>query len=129
MEKISQKNLMNLIKEKFPKFIPYWESYINYWGSDLGIIVPTMQLTDYVVDIIKSKDENEIERIFNFIEFLMCNGNEYVQTVIATEFLEGLLNRDPDEIQFINFSQNLGKETIGYLRAWNEFNGTQTEGL
>jgi len=59
----------------------------------------------------------------------MCNGNEYVKTVIATEFLEALLNKDPDEIQFINFSQYLGKETIGYLRAWNEFNGTETEGL
>jgi len=86
-------------------------------------------LTDYVVDIIKSKDENEIKRIFVFIEFLMCSGDEDVQTAIATGFLKDLINYDPDEIQFINFSQYLGKKTIDHLRGWNEFNGAETKGI
>jgi len=30
MKEISKKDLINLIKEKFPKFNFYWESYINY---------------------------------------------------------------------------------------------------
>jgi len=33
MKEISGKDLINLIKEKFPKFIPYWETYISHWGQ------------------------------------------------------------------------------------------------
>jgi len=104
MEEITEKNLINLINKKFPKFIPNWESYLNYCGEGLGLTVQMMPLTDFVMDVVKSRDESEIERLFDFIEFLMCNGNDYVQTAIATEFLEGLINRDPDEIQFLSFN-------------------------
>ena len=129
MEEVSDKELIDLIKEKFPKFIPYWEIYVSQRGDDEDIIMQMMPLTDFVVDVIKSRDEKEIERVFIFIEFLMCKGNDYVQTAIATGFLEDLINYDPDEIQFINFSQYLGKKTISHLRAWNAFHGAKTEGI
>ena len=129
MEEITQYNLINLIKEKFPKFILYWEIYVNKWGSDMGLGNDLGPFFDYVVNEIKSENYNEIEKIFKFVEFLMCNGDELVQTVIATCFLEDLLNKDPDEIQFIKFSKYLGKNSIDHLRAWNEFQGTYTEGL
>lgn len=129
MEKITEYNLISLIKEKFPKFIPYWELYVSDWGSDEGIIMKMLPFNEYVVDVIKSEDWNEIKRIFDFVEHLMSNGNESVQNAIATGFLEGLLNKDPKEIQFIKFRKFLGKETISYCRAWDKFTGVMTKGL
>ena len=129
MEEITEQNLIDIIKEQFPKFNPYWESYINHWGDDNGLTIQMFPLIDFVLDVIKSNDEKEIERVFNFIEFLMCEGNDYAQTAIATGFLEGLVNHDPDEIQFINFAQYLGKKTVAHLRAWNAFHGAKTEGI
>lgn len=128
MGKIKEESIINLLKEKFPKFIPYWDDYVNYWGSDLGSL-EVIPFAYYTVDEIKSENYLTVEDIFIFIEFLMCNGNQAVQDVVATCYLESLLNRDPEEIQFIKFRQYLGKETIAYCRAWDEFTGVYTKGL
>lgn len=129
MEAITEQNLIKILKEKFPKFIPYWESHINYWGEDDGIVRQASTLTDYVVDVVKSQDDNEIERIFDFIEFLMCHANQSAQEAVATGFLEDLLNRDPHEIQLIKVYQHLGEETLAYCRAWDKFTGVFTKGF
>lgn len=129
MEEIKENNLMNLFNEKFPKFVPYWDTYVNKWGLDMGLCNDVLPFGKYVIYEIKLENYIEIEKIFNFIEFLLCNGNEYVKTAIATCFLEYLLHKDPEEIQFIKFRQYLGKETIAYCRAWDKFTGVMTKGL
>ena len=130
MNEITEHNLIFLLKEKFPKCVPFWEVYAGYFESDKDIIISQMMpFIDYVAGVIKSQDEKEIKRIFEYVEFLMLNGNDYVQAAIATGFLEGLLNYDPHEIQFIKFRQYLGKETIDYCRAWDKFTGVMTKGL
>lgn len=127
MIEITENNLINILKEKFPDFIPYWEFYVNKWGEDLGLSNHVLTFADYVLDAIKSEKYDAIEQIFNYIEFLMCNGDMAVQNAIATCLLEALLNEDTDEIQFIKFSKYLGKETLAYCKAWNEFCGVHTE--
>jgi hypothetical protein len=129
MEMITEHNLINLLKKKFPKFIPYWKIYNDKWGSDMGVGNDLGPFFNYTIDEIKSENYEEVENIFNFTEFLMCSDDELVKTVIATCFLEDLLNKDPEEIQFIKFSKYLGKESITYLREWNKFQGTETKGL
>lgn len=128
MEEITKNNFIDLIKEKFPKFIPYWEENVNYWGLELASndVIP---FAYYALNEIKLENKEEIEKIFIIIESLMCVGDEYVKTVTATYFLEYLLSKDPDEIQFIKFPQYLGKETIAYCRAWDKFTGVMTKGL
>lgn len=129
MEKITGENCIELIKEKFPKFLPYWESYIKDFGSDNGLNIQMIPFEEYAIDTIKSNDELEIKRFFDFVEFLLCNGDESVQNAIATSFLEYLLSKDPDEIQFPTFAKYLGKNSIEYCRAWDEFTGIKTKGL
>lgn len=130
MEKqITAVNFINLIKEKFPKFIAYWESYISEWGLDEGLTIQMLPFSDYAIDVIKSNDENEIKRVFDFVEFLLCNGDESVTYAITTSFLEYLLSHDPDEIQFSKFSRYLGENTVNYCKAWDKFTGIKTEGL
>ncbi len=88
-----------------------------------------MPFEEYAIDTIKSDDEVEIKKIFDFVEFLLCNGNESVQNAIATSFLEYLMSKDPDELNFSKFAKYLGENAIGYCRAWDKFTGIRTEGL
>lgn len=129
MEKVTAENFINLLKEKFPKFIPYWDSYVNYWGMNQGITIQMIPFSEYVVDVIKTNNIIEIKNIFDFVEFLLCNGDESIQNAVATSFLEYLLNKAPDEIKFNVFAKYLGENTIKYCKAWDEFTGIKTKGL
>lgn len=129
MENITDENLISLLKEKFPDFIPYWESYVEYWGINQGLTIQITPFSDYVVDVIKSKNEDEIKHVFDFIEFSICNGDESVQTTMTTSFLEDLLSRAPTEINFSTFAKYLGEESKEYCKAWDKFCGMRTEGL
>ncbi len=129
MEEISGGKCIELMKEKFPQYLPYWESYIRDHGSDNGLSIQMMPFEEYTIDTIKSNDDLEVKKIFDFVEFLLCNGNESVQNAIATSFLEYLMSKDPDEIQFTSFTKYLGKNSIGYCRAWDKFTGVKTKGL
>lgn len=130
MEQITDIKCIELLKDKFPNFIPYWESAIGKdFELDDSLFIKFMPFENYVVDIIKINNKTEIRKIFYFIEILLCDGNEDVQTVITTGFLEYLINIAPEEIQFDKFVQYIGKKAIEYCRAWDKFNGVRTEGL
>lgn len=129
MEEITENKCIELIKKKFPKFLPYWESYVRENGLDDGITIQMMPFEEYTMDAIKSNNKVEIRRIFELVEFLICNGNESVQNAMTTAFLEYLMSNDPDEIQFASFVKYLGKNSIEYCRAWDEFTGVKTKGL
>lgn len=129
IKKIDAETFITLMQEKFPNFIPYWESYIGSFGLAVGVTLQVFPLCDYTIDVMKSNDESETKRIFDFVEFLLDEGDDYLQTALATSYLEYLMNKDPDEIQFRKFSKYLGKNSIDYCRAWDEFMGCKTEGL
>ena len=100
------------MKEKFPKFLAYWETYIRDFGSDQGLNIQMMPFEEYAIDAIKSNDEVEIKKVFDFVESLLCNGDASVQDAIATSFLEYLMSKDPDEIKFSTFVKFLGKNVV-----------------
>ena len=129
MKTITEDNLVDLIKKEFPNFIPYWEEDVECFGADQGIITQMMPFRAYTIDRIKANDEAELRKIFDLVEFGLCNGDEAVQTAMATGFLEGVLHRDPDTIKFSTVVKYLGEQSIGYCRAWDEFTGVQTERL
>ena len=129
MKEITEKKCIDLIKETFPDFISYWENYIQEHGPDDGITIQMMPFEDYTIDVIKSNNTIEIIKIFNLVEFIICHGNESVQNAITTSYLEYLMSKDPEEIQFIHFAKYLGKNCREYCKAWDEFTGVRTKGL
>lgn len=87
MNQIKENDLINLIKEKFPKFLPFWDSYTNKVGLNRLIGDDITPFLDYAIDEIKSENFHEIEKIFKFIELLIYEGDEVVQTVTEACFL------------------------------------------
>ncbi len=129
MIQITEENCISFLKEKFPRFIPYWNSFVDYWGLGQGITIKMLPFGEYAVDVIKSKDEIEMKKLFDYVEFLICNGDDSVQTAMTTSFLEHLMGKDPHEIQFTTFVKYLGKKSIEYCKAWDKFTGVKTKGL
>lgn len=129
MTKITSEHCINLIKEKFPKFLNYWDAFVRDFGSDNGIHTQMLPLGAYTLDLIKSNDEIELKKILDFVEILICNGDDAVQSAMTTAYLEYLMSKDPDEIQFSKCVKYLGENAIGYCRAWDEFTGVRTAGL
>ena len=129
MKFITEKICIDFIKEEFPKFIPYWEDYIRKEGQNDSINIKLIPFEKYTIQVIKSNDTVEIKKIFAFIEFLLREGNESVQTAICTGYLENLMSKDPDEIQFSTFANYMGEDAIGYCKGVDASNGTRTKGL
>jgi hypothetical protein len=117
------------MKETFPKFLAYWEAYIRDFGSEDGICVQMMPFGEYTIDVMKSADEAEMKKIFDFVEYLLIHGNESVQNAMTTGYLEYVMSQDPDEAKFSICVKFLGANSIAYCKAWDEFTGCRTEGL
>lgn len=135
---------MDLISEKFPGFAPIWNSYkleyeieteeicgiTPFWG-DTSFAGGMNKFSDYVIDLLVKKQQNPslIKEIFNYIEFLLVNGDEDVQNIASTCFLENILNVTPTQIDPKHYVGYLGVESRKFCRAWDEFTGVKTEGL
>ena len=128
MQTITLEECKKFLKEKFPEFIPYWEAELSLW-DDEGMFAIFSPFAAYTRELITANNPIQLKRIFENIEFLLTEGDESVQSGVATVFLEDLMNKDPDEIKFSSICQYLGKESIAYCRAWDEFCGVRTEGL
>ncbi len=95
-----------------------------------------MVLCFYVSDIlnqayISTKKQHELKEIFLLVEFFLNDGNQDVQSAVATCFLEGLINFiSHDRLTSEKLMTYLvGKESIEHCKAWDEFTGVKTEGL
>src|SRR5690242_20544653 len=112
MKKINADNFIDELKTTFPDFLPYWNAHVDYWGQGLGLSNDIMPFSDYVLDIIKSNNADQLKVVFDYIEFLMVHGDQAIQDATATSLLEYLLSKDPEEIQFSKFAHLLGPETL-----------------
>ena len=129
--------------EKFPdlKKSEHWVYYCSVMGykdgekslSSSGLMTI---LTDYVNDIlnmscITTEKVKELEEIFSLVEYFLNEGEFSVKAAAATCFLENLINYTsagtlaPEKL----IPYLVGKKSIEYCKAWDEFTGVKTPGL
>ncbi len=46
-------DMIDLIKEKFPQLLPYWEAHVTDFGSDLGLHTQMIPFGHCAIDVIK----------------------------------------------------------------------------
>ena len=126
--RISDVDCIDFLIKELPKFCIYWESNKDKCAQ-FGLTIQLDPFCDYAIDVIKTNDENQLKKIFDCVEFLICEGDEKVANAMTTVFLEYLMNMSPDKISFKTVAKFLGKESIGYCRAWDTFCGIKSEGL
>lgn len=129
MGKINSEILINLIKDVFPDYLPYWESFVKDWGESEGLSIKMIPFNEYAIQIIKINDLQEMQKIADFAEFLIRHGDEKIQSAMTTVLLEDLMSHDKHEIKFSNFAKHLGSKSLEYCREWDKFTGLRTDGL
>lgn len=124
---------MQAILEKFPEFNLAWQEHLEWWEGENrpGLCTDMSAFSGYVLTLLENKANSEYLRsIFLFIEQLMVEGDDDVQTAAATCFLENIINSTGwEKIPASTFVEFLGEESKKYCKAWDEFTGVKTEGL
>src|SRR5262249_37912827 len=84
-------------------------------------------LSDYVVERFDAGDYSFSNELFLLVERLLKDGSQEVQDVVATGFLEALVNQQQLSAEL--WVPLVGPEAREYLRAWDRFTGVVTPGL
>lgn len=131
---IHKEECMKTFLKVAPSFEKVWEEYMIYWkGETPGLCTDFSELTDYVEDLIYSipQPEELLETIFKHIEIMLTEGDEEVQTCVATCFLENLLNNvgHYETKSAAAFIKYLCPESLDYCKENDKFWGTRTRGL
>lgn len=131
------------IIDRFPDLqkSEHWEGcylYSDYNDREEGVRFCRLMTTIgwYVEDIlntphITSEKTKEVEEIFSLVEYFLNEGEFSVKAAAATCFLENLINYTsagtlaPEKL----IPYLVGKKSIEYCKAWDEFTGVKTPGL
>lgn len=128
---VSTKLLISFLLNEVPEFQPEWEVYQSRRDSELSGPCNDMGVfTDFTEKQIISGNAKLLTRIFNLIEDLISQDDQGVKDIVATCFLENLLNYvSAKRIPANSFIYYLGPKSIDFCRKWDEFTGVITEGL
>lgn len=131
---VFENDCSKLIFEEFPEFehSKDWQDHLVFWEGEkqsLGIEMATF--SHFISDSLNNNVYHlNFEKVFNFIEFLMIEGDNEVKNAAATQFLENLINRTSSgELDPKKFVHLLGPKSREYCKAWDEFTDVKTEGL
>lgn len=132
---VSENKLLEILLNEFPDFEKIWEKENQeYWkDEDLAVGFAIIEFSRYVQDLITAKklqDKEKIKRAFFLAENFMVKGDDKVKDLIATCFLENLINTAAwGKICPESFVHLLGEESKKYCKTWDEFTGVKTKGL
>lgn len=122
---------MKLVLEGIPSFRPQWDAYLEYWeGEEPGLCMSMSELDDHLCDLMNAGETENLAGIFALLEQLMVEGDDEVQTAVATCLLENLINQaSAGRIPAAAFVPLLGPESRRHCKAWDDFHGAVTPGL
>jgi hypothetical protein len=128
---VTRDQCIQTILERFPGFADRWRTHREWWGDDeAGLCNDVAAFGDYIADQIKAGFVDHLPAMMAFLEELLVEGDEEVQTAVTTCCLENLLNYcSAGRIQAESFTHLLGPKSRAYCKAWDEFTGVETPGV
>jgi len=125
-----------IIAQKFPEFMTskQWTEDVLYWkkiNHKPGLCGIFASFGDFTEGLLNMEPNSPLlVKIFDFIEMLMCEGDQTVGDCAATCFLENLINyAGHGSVQASSFIPLLGPKSRDYCKGWDKFTGVQTPGL
>lgn len=84
---------MSVLLQKFPGFLPRWREFHTRSG---GCALPYIDMSDFahyaVEDLYEKSKHDELNRVFEVLEFLLNGADLEVQNLVAVGFFERLYN-------------------------------------
>jgi hypothetical protein len=96
-----------------------WDTYIEQYG---GIYTVFNSLARYMEELLRNKENEEIQSIFNLVENWHLNGDELLQEATTIGFLEEIISLNPEHhYEDEEFLPYMGKETEYWLKKVKGF--------
>jgi len=103
---------------------------VDSWMTDDGDISyfgMVGSLSSLVVENILDDNYDDADALFHIVDVLLKEGDDNVQNIMATGFLESLQNQTKLEGKY--WSPLLGLKAVEFCRSMDEFHGIKTDGL
>ena len=108
-----------MIVEACPSFAEKWRNHKHYYHDEKDFL-PYIALGEFSRHLIELKNQNqanEFEKVFETIERLHIEGDDYVKEAITIGLLEGLQNSAKEDAEkFVQYLKPVS------LKWWNEVN-------
>jgi hypothetical protein len=119
---ITKDEVMPLFLAACRSFVPAWETYRGSNPDEGLLYVDTSELAHHMVDLIKSNQTSEFPALFEIIERLHVEGDDYVKELATIGILESLQNiASNNGVDPESFVPWLGVESRRWWRQLNDF--------
>jgi hypothetical protein len=126
---ISEEESISIMLEWFPEFEARYIEHIGWWeGEERLYGLDMAAFSSYATVVITSGKDEEIDRLADFSELMILEGNEKVQWAIKLEFLENITNYG-NSIPIERFTSKAKPNTKRICKELDMSWGTQTKGL
>jgi hypothetical protein len=128
---ITKDQCISAILERFPDFMSAWQAHRDWWGGEeAGLCNDVAAFGDFIEGRIAAGYVSDLAEVMAFLEELLVDGDEDIQTAVTTCCLENLLNDvSAVRISAESFTHLLGPKSREYCRAWDAFTGVRTPGV
>ncbi|MDX5436376.1 MAG: hypothetical protein LPK03_04240 [Pontibacter sp.] len=127
---VDEKTSINLMLTLFPAFKSQYEEHVKFWKGENPFGMDMAEFSHFALDIIAKGTDEEIEKLVNFAEQMITEGNDDVNYAIKFFFLENITNRSGDRsIPLIRFTTRLKPKSYEFCRELDKFWGSNTEGI
>lgn len=114
-----------------PQFLVRREMLVAEWSPEE--LPPYVLLAEFAGILCANLSEwspTQLHAVFATAEHILQNGDELAGELVATGFLESLLNRSSaGTLDFRVIADHLGDHSIAYCLAWDVVTDVQTPGL
>lgn len=120
---IGKSEVMELLLNACPSYKDRWKEYFNFNygnGEEQLLYVDLGDFAGHLVDLYKKNELNEFNQVFDVVELLHIDGDDFVKEAVTIGLLEGMQNIasnsgvNPDE--FVRFLKPTS------AKWWNNLN-------
>jgi hypothetical protein len=111
---------MPLLLQVCPSFTEKWEEHRAYYGDDEELLyVDLGEFARHLIELRRAEKTEEFSAVFDVIETLHLDGDDYVRNAATVGMLEAIQNNASDEAE--EFTQYLKPESAKWWRKLNAF--------
>ncbi|WP_075617970.1 DUF7674 family protein [Paenisporosarcina indica] len=118
-KEITKEQVMGLLLSACPSYFERWEKYLkeNYEDGDEQLVyIEVADFADHIIELYKLNETEEFKAVFEVIELLHIQGNDFVKELATIGLLEDIQLSLSDKQEHDFFLKYLKPES---LKGWN----------
>jgi hypothetical protein len=119
---ITKEQVMPLLLDACPSFTEKWKKHSAYWEDENLLYIDLSEFNHHLIELHKSNQINEFPTVFDAIEKLHIEGDDYVKEAATIGLLEGIQNiASNTDVNAEDFIQYLKPESAKWWKQLNAF--------